>query len=52
MFDHAYGGGFDGAFTTSPTLDALRHALLEAVNTEIGGIVTEVLITDISRQDA
>lgn len=52
LFDHAYGGGFDGAFTTSPTLEALRHALLEAAHSEIGKEVHDVLITDIVRQDA
>lgn len=52
LFDHAYGGGFDGSFTTSPSLDTLSHALLEAVHNEIGPEVQSVLITDIVRQDA
>lgn len=51
LFDHAYGGGFDGSFTTSPSLDALRYALLEAAHSEIGPEILDILITDIVRQD-
>jgi len=51
LFDHAYAGGFGGAFTSSPTLDLLRRSLLEAANQVIGGQVTDILITDITRQD-
>jgi flagellar basal body-associated protein FliL len=51
LFDHAYGGGFDGAFTASPNLDALRYAMLEAAQRVVGDIVKDVLITDIVRQD-
>lgn len=51
LFDHAYGGGFEGSFVTSPSLDTLSQALLEAVHSEIGPDVQKVLITDIVRQD-
>ncbi len=52
LFDHAYSGGFDGSFTTSPSLDALRYALLEAAHSQIGKEIRDVLITDIVRQDS
>lgn len=51
LFDHANVGGFDGAFTNSNTMDVLRRALLEASYHAVGEIVTNVLITDIVRQD-
>lgn len=51
LFDHANTGGFTGAFTDSSKLDVLRQSLLEAVQKAIPGYVTDVLITDIARQD-
>ena len=51
MFDHANMGGFDGAFTDANTLDVLRQALTEAAQRVIGRQVSEVLITNIARQD-
>ncbi len=51
MFDHAYAGGFGGAFTASPTLDTLRNSLLESARAIVDDAVTNVLITDIVRQD-
>ncbi len=51
MFDHAYAGGFGGAFTASPTLDTLRASLLESARAVVDDAVTNVLITDIVRQD-
>lgn len=51
LFDHAYAGGFDGHFTAPPKLDTLRRSLLEAIGPISGGTVTDVLITDIVRQD-
>lgn len=51
LFDHAYAGGFDGHFTAPPKLDTLRRALIEAINPIVGDTVTDVLITDIVRQD-
>lgn len=51
LFDHAYSGGFDGAFTASPNLDHLSAQLLTAVRRTTKSTVTDVLITDILRQD-
>jgi hypothetical protein len=51
MFDHANAGGFDGSFTDSDKMVALRKALLESAQKVLGSIVTDVLITDIVRQD-
>lgn len=51
MFDHAHIGGFDGAFTESGRLSILRVALLEAAQSVIGDDVSDVLITDIVRQE-
>ncbi|MCF6444677.1 flagellar basal body-associated FliL family protein [Nereida sp. MMG025] len=51
MFDHANIGGFSGNFTTSPKMDALRHKLLQATQAIMGDVVTDVLVTDVARQD-
>lgn len=51
LFDHAHVGGFDGAFTESGRLSLLRVALLEAVHSVVGGKVSDILITDIVRQE-
>ena len=51
MFDHANAGGFDGPFTDSANMIALRRALLEAAQQTLGAIALDVLITDIVRQD-
>lgn len=52
MFDHANAGGFDGAFTDSANMIALRRALLEVAQQVMGDAATDVLITDIVRQDS
>lgn len=52
MFDHANAGGFDGAFTNSSQLNALRKALREIAQKTFGPTITDVLILDIVRQDA
>jgi flagellar FliL protein len=52
LFDHANSGGFDGSFTDAPNLMLLRKALLEAAQTAIGPNVSDVLISDIARQDS
>lgn len=52
LFDHANTGGFRGAFTDGAQLSTLRKALLEAAKTVMPDIVTDVLITDIARQDS
>lgn len=51
LFDHANQGGFEGTFTSGNTMEILRSGLLEAVQTTAGVTVTDVLITDIARQD-
>lgn len=51
LFNHSYSGGFEGNFTSPLKLDALRKALLEAINPLTGGTVSNILITDIVRQD-
>jgi len=51
MFDHANAGGFEGAFTDGANLVFLRTALLEAAKATLGDAVTDVLISDIARQD-
>ncbi len=51
LFDHANIGGFNGAFTTSPRMDALRKSLVTAAGPILGPDLRNVLITDISRQD-
>ena len=51
MFDHANSGGFSGAYTDGSNLVLLRSALLEAAKSVLGDKVTDVLITDIVRQD-
>ncbi len=52
LFDHANSGGFDGSFTDGANLVLLRKALLEAAQTAIGSNVSDVLISDIARQDS
>ncbi|SDY67222.1 flagellar basal body-associated FliL family protein [Citreimonas salinaria] len=52
MLDHASIGGFDGNFTAATRLSALRTALLEAARPVMGGQVSDVLITELARQDS
>jgi hypothetical protein len=51
LMDHASVGGFDGNFTASTRLSALRTALLEATRPILGQQVSDVLITELARQD-
>ena len=51
MFDHANIGGFSGAFTNATTLETLRNALKEIAARDVGDLVSDVLITEIARQD-
>lgn len=51
LFDHANIGGFRGSFTDGANLATLRRTLLEAARLVLGDSVSEVLITDIARQD-
>ena len=53
LFDHANSGGFRGSFTESTALARLRVQLRDAAGKIMpGGVITEVLITDIGRQDS
>ena len=52
LFDHANAAGFEGVFTQSSNLDALRMALLEVARKSLGDVARDVLITDIVRQDS
>ncbi len=52
MFDHATAGGFRGAFTDAAAMEPLRAALAEAARQVMGSVVTDVLITEIVRQDS
>lgn len=51
LFDHANIGGFDGDFTSSGNMRALRTALREAAQSVLGDRVSDVLIIDMVRQD-
>ncbi|WP_420869076.1 flagellar basal body-associated FliL family protein [Cereibacter azotoformans] len=51
LFNHANTGGFRGSFTEAAKLVSLRRALLEVAVSVLGPKVTDVLITDIMRQD-
>jgi hypothetical protein len=51
LFDHANTGGFRGSFTDASNLVFLRKALTEKAAGVLGSSVTDVLITDIARQD-
>lgn len=51
FFDHANLGGFTGTFTASKNLDVLRRALRETSRNHFGDLISDVLITDIARQD-
>lgn len=52
MFAHANAGGFDGSFTQAAAMEPLREALGEAARRVLGRMVRDVLIVDITRQDA
>jgi flagellar FliL protein len=51
LFDHANAGGFNGSFTDGANLILLRKSLLEAAKSVLGTVVSDVLISDIARQD-
>ena len=52
LFDHANAGGFKGSLTKSARMNVLRASLLESAQSALGKIVSDVLITDVVRQDA
>lgn len=51
MFNHANIGGFDGAFTSGQRMDVLRSALFDVAKKILENDVSDVLITEIARQD-
>lgn len=51
LFDHANTGGFDGVFTAGAAMRPLRAALLRAAEGASGGLVTDVLIVEMVRED-
>lgn len=52
LFDHANVGGFGGTFTDGSNLVILRESLKDAANLVLGSQISDVLITDIARQDS
>ena len=52
LFDYANTGGFDGTFTDSNNIAILRRSLLEVAQVQSNGSITDILITDIARQDS
>lgn len=52
LFDHANTGGFRGSFTDAANLVVLRRALMEQARLILGEMVSDVLITEIARQDS
>ena len=52
LFNHANTGGFDGVFTATATMRNLRRALGQAAEVALPGLVGDVLIVDIVRQDS
>lgn len=52
LFDHSNIGGFHGAFTDATKISALRRSLLTVAQMTLGMEVTDVLITNLARQDA
>ena len=51
LFDHANAGGFRGNFTAEAQMTHLRGALRETARKILPGVVEDILITDILRQD-
>jgi flagellar basal body-associated protein FliL len=52
LFDHSNIGGFHGAFTDASKISVLRRSLLNVAQMTLGTDVTDVLITNLARQDA
>lgn len=51
LFDHANSGGFAADFTETKSMVVLRDALRETAVKILGAMVTDVLITDLIRQN-
>lgn len=51
LFERANVGGFRGNFTGESQVAQLRHSLVEAARLVLPGVVDDILITDLLRQD-
>jgi flagellar FliL protein len=51
LFDHANSGGFTGNFTSGLNMRNLREGLVEVAQKNLGSRATDVLVTDITRQE-
>lgn len=51
LFDHSNMGGFHGAFTDASKMTSLRRSLLAVARKTAGDIISDVLITDLARQN-
>ena len=51
LFDHSNMGGFHGSFTDASKMTSLRRSLLAVAQKAVGDLVSDVLITDLARQD-
>jgi len=51
LFNHANIGGFQGSFTETRNMTVLRRALREAAQDILGDLISDILITDLARQD-
>lgn len=51
LFDHSNMGGFHGTFTNTSKMETLRRSLLSVARQAVGNNVSDVLITDLARQD-
>ena len=51
LFDHSNMGGFQGAFTNAAKMASLRRSLLAVAKQVSGDKITDVLITDLARQN-
>ena len=52
LFEHANAGHFDAGFTRDESLRILKRGLREVGRSASRGLVSDVLITEIARQDA
>ena len=52
LYQHANAGGFQGNFTEAANLEPLRRALLEVAKSILADGVSDVLISELVRQDS
>lgn len=51
LFNHANMGGFHGSFTETANMNILRRSLRDVGQAVLGEVISDVLITDLARQD-